>query len=143
MLRQNKLLGNKLLVAVFVVAALAPLVYADVDSHVRIVRLSYVEGDAQMDAGMGAGFQNATMNVPVVQGDRLRTGEDGRVEIQFEDGSTARLAPNSEMTFAEMGLMTSGATVTSISLDEGEAEFNIASHHDNEFTVSAGGKEIR
>ena len=64
------------------------------DSQARIVRLSDVQGSVQIDKNTGMGFENAFLNLPVTQGTQLRTRDRGRAEIEFEDGSTLRLAPN-------------------------------------------------
>lgn len=119
---------------------LAPRVHAQepVDSHARIVRLSYTEGDVQLAGGQDFGFENATLNTPLSERDQIRTGSQGRAEIQFEDGSTIRLAPESQITLSQLGRFSSGATVTSVDLDAGEAEFKIARHGDDSiFTVHA------
>src|SRR5271169_5705804 len=63
-------------------------------SQARIVRLSDVQGSVQIDKNSGLGFESAFLNLPVMQGARLRTRGNGRVEIEFEDGSTMRLGPN-------------------------------------------------
>src|SRR5262245_44683723 len=57
------------------------------DSQVRIVRLSYVDGDVQIDRRDGRGFERAILNMPVTSGVRLRTGDDARAEVEFEKGS--------------------------------------------------------
>ena len=43
-------------------------------------------------------FPHAQINMPVLPGMAVRTGDDGRAEIQFPDGSIARLAPNSAVS---------------------------------------------
>ena len=63
---------------------------AAADSQVRIVRLSDVQGRVQIDKNSGFGFENAFTNLPVMQGIQLRTGANGRAEVEFEDGSTLR-----------------------------------------------------
>ncbi len=110
------------------------------NSHARIVRLSHVEGDVQIDTGNGV--ENATTNVPVTEGARLLTRSDGWAEVQFEDGSTARLAPGTQLTFTQLGRTPSGKTVTAIDLDQGEAEFKIAAHDGAEFAVTARNKTL-
>src|SRR5271170_3539633 len=57
------------------------------DSHVRIVRLSDVKGTLSMDRNTGTGFEATMPNMPVVQGQKLRTA-DGYAEVEFEDNST-------------------------------------------------------
>ena len=58
------------------------------DSQARIVRLSQVDGDVQIDRNTGQGYEKAFINLPITQGAKLRTGQGARAEIEFEDGST-------------------------------------------------------
>src|SRR5436309_1642247 len=133
MLRHKGLLGLISLLAL----SLAPLCRADGDSHVRIVRLSYVEGDVQLASGL-SNYQSASLNTPLAERDQIRTLQDSRAEIEFEDGSTIRLAPDTQITFAELSRLSSGATITAIDLDLGEAEFRVTRHDDDGlFTVRA------
>ena len=65
----------------------------------NVARVSFVQGSVQLLAGQGNDFQQAVMNMPVVDGSRLQTGGDGQAEIEFGDGSVARLTPNSALQF--------------------------------------------
>jgi len=94
------------------------------ESHARIVRLSDVQGAVQMDKNTGLGFEKAFVNLPVVQGSQLRTGANGRAEIEFEDGSSVRLGPNSAVEFSSLGLNDSGKRVSELKLTEGLAYVN-------------------
>ena len=94
------------------------------DSHARIVRLSDVQGSVQIDKNIGLGFENAFLNLPVTQGTQLKTLNNGRAEIEFEDGSTVRLAPHSTLQFDTLGLNDSGKRVSDITLVEGMAYIN-------------------
>ncbi|HEV3039443.1 MAG TPA: FecR family protein [Candidatus Angelobacter sp.] len=125
---------------ILTLCALAPLSYAD--SQARIVRLSYVEGDVQLAHQGSAGFENATLNVPIVEGDQLRSGSTGWAEVEFEDGSTIRLSPGTALIFSELRLLSSGGTATSVDVDQGEAEFNVNHHDSGEFRVTARNKTI-
>jgi hypothetical protein len=123
------------------VFSLAPLSHAqdfdDEDGHdsqARIVRISYVEGDVRLDNGHG--YESATMNVPLTERNWLQTGSDGWAEVQLEDGSLIRLAPGSVIVFTQLARASSGATLTTVDLDQGEAEFKIAKHTDGEFNVT-------
>src|SRR5271168_5008960 len=102
------------LLAVMVCALLA--LPAVADSQARIVRLSDVQGSVQIDKNSGLGFENAFLNLPVTQGTQLRTRDNGRVEIEFEDGSTLRLAPNSQLTFSTLNLNDAGTRISAINL---------------------------
>ncbi len=110
------------------------------DSQARIVRLSYVEGQVRIDTGRG--YESATMNVPVVERTWVQTRSDGWAEVQFEDGSLVRLAPDTVIAFTRLGRLASGGTVTTVDLDQGEAEFKIARHGDSEFDVTVKNKTI-
>src|SRR5712691_10045230 len=74
------------------------------DSQARIVRLSDVQGTVQINKNAGLGFENAFANLPITQGTQLRTRENGRAEIEFEDGSTLRITPNTTVAFGKLGL---------------------------------------
>lgn len=138
----RRLRKTGLLAMIFaLVFALAPLSraqdYQDDDGHdsqARIVRISYVEGSVRLDSGQG--YESATMNVPLTERDWLQTGSDGWAEVQFEDGSLVRLAPDTVIVFTQLARASSGATLTTIDLDQGEAEFKVAQHNDGEFNVT-------
>jgi hypothetical protein len=126
---------------VALVFSLAPLSraqdYQDEDGHdsqARIVRISYVEGDVRLDSGQG--YESATMNVPLMERDWLQTGHDGWAEVQFEDGSLVRLAPDTVIAFTQLARASSGATLTTVDLDQGEAAFKVTKHDDGDFNVT-------
>ncbi|MGC2696716.1 MAG: DUF6600 domain-containing protein [Candidatus Angelobacter sp.] len=110
------------------------------DSHARIVRISYVDGQVRLDRGQG--YESATMNVPITERNWLQTRSDGWAEVQMEDGSVIRLSPDTVIAFTELGRSSSGATITTIDLDQGEAEFKVAKHGDSEFQVTVKNKTI-
>jgi hypothetical protein len=112
------------------------------DSQVRIVRLSYVEGDVQIDRRTGQGLERAIPNMPVTQGVMVKTGSDGRAEVEFEDGSTVRLAPETFVSFPELSLRSSGAKVSSIDVQEGTAYFDLRHKGDDEFSVQVAHREL-
>ena len=66
----------------------------------RAVRLSYVQGQVEIEQGGQAISSQAAANMPLFEGYELTTGQDGQAEIQFEDGSVARLAPDSDLTLS-------------------------------------------
>ena len=73
------------------------------DAASNVARVSFVQGSVQLLAGQGADFAQAVMNMPVLDGSRLQTGEDGQAEVEFGDGSVARLTPNSSLQFGHLG----------------------------------------
>ena len=112
------------------------------DSQARIVRLSQVDGNVQIDRRTGDGFESALENLPIAQGTRLATKDDGRVEIELEDGSTVRLAPNSSLEFTRLSLRDSGGKNTELDLTEGTAYFNIDLAKHDDFVVDLGHRSI-
>jgi FecR protein len=106
------------------------------DSHARIVRLSDVQGSVQIDKNTGLGFENAFLNLPITQGAQLKTLSNGRAEVEFEDGSTLHLAPNSSIDFSALGLSDSGRRISSIDLIDGMAYVNWLGKDDLNLTFS-------
>jgi hypothetical protein len=88
----------------------------------RAVRLSYVDGQVTLAQGGQVLAQQAVANTPLLEGMQLSTADSGKAEIQFEDGSVARLSPDSSMTLQV--LSGSGTTaVAQLLLNGGLAYF--------------------
>src|SRR3954469_18508678 len=98
-------LGQALLVLAVVSLVAAS---AAADSRARIVRLRFVEGNVQMDQRDGRGLQKAFLNMPIGQGTILVARDEGRAEFEFENGSTIRIARDSQLEFRQLGLRTEG-----------------------------------
>lgn len=125
---------SSLIQLVFAILLLSPFTFAD--SQVRIVRLSSVDGDVQIDRNTGAGWEKAFLNLPLTQGVNLQTGSEGRAEVEFEDGSVLRLAPKSLVEFPRLSLQDSGLTVSGIRIVEGTVYVNFRAQKNDEFTIS-------
>lgn len=110
------------LLAIALCVALSIPVLAE--SQARIVRLSDVQGSVQIDKNTGVGYESAFVNLPVTQGTHLRTGANGRAEIEFEDGSSIRVAPNTSVEFDRLGLSDSGKRISEVNLTQGMAYVN-------------------
>lgn len=111
------------------------------ESLARIVRLSQAKGVVQMDRDTGSGFEATSPNMPVVQGVRLRTG-DGLAEVEFEDNSSLRLTPGTEVDFPELKLRQTGAKATVISIKSGSVYLSMAATRDNDFSVQFAGHTL-
>lgn len=103
-------------------------------SKVRIVRLSEVKGNVQLDRNIGRGFEEAMANLPIVEQSRLQTGV-GVAEVEFEDNSTLRLTPDSLVEFPQLELLPSGAKVSTVTLLKGMAYVSLVNTKGNEFTL--------
>ena len=75
-------------------------------SKIRIVRLSFVEGDVQFQRP-GQDWQDARLNLPIEEGFALRTA-NGYAEVEFEDALALRLGINSTVEFTDMSLQNGG-----------------------------------
>lgn len=111
---------------VVLVAAMCALLAlpAVADSQARIVRLSDVQGSVEIDKNTGVGFERAFVNLPVTQGVKLRAGANARAEVEFEDGSSLRLTPNTMVEFSKLALSDSGKRQSQVNLVEGMAYVN-------------------
>ena len=89
----------------------------------RAVRLSNVDGHVQVVQGDQVIADPAIVNTPLFEGTQIVTMDDGKAEIQFEDGSVARLSPNSSLTLAVL----KPDDGTEMSVDSGLAYFELQS----------------
>jgi hypothetical protein len=116
---------GKMLAMWAVLAAVFLVISASAESKARIVRLSDVEGTVQMDRAAGDGFDKAFINLPVIEGSKLKTGKDGRAEVEFEDGSALHLAPDSEVDFTRLVLGNDGQKLSTLQLVSGTVYANL------------------
>jgi hypothetical protein len=106
------------------------------DSQARIVRLSDLDGNVQVDRGNG--FEKAVRNMPITQGMSIQTEQGALAEVEFENGSTVRLAPNSEVLFPLLSLADSGAKQSTVEVKQGTAYFNLARDKRGQFKIAVG-----
>jgi len=128
------------MLAVFVAACV--VVPASAESRVRIVRLSDVQGNVQIDRAAGNGFEKAFLNLPVIEGSRLKTGNDGRAEVEFEDGSALRIVPNSEIEFTRLALGDDGQKLNTVQLNAGATYLNARAKNGDQFTLNFGHESV-
>ena len=110
------------------------------NSKVRIVRLSEVKGEVQLDRSTGQGFEPAIANIPIIENAQLQTAT-GAAEVEFEDNSTLRVAPDSLVTFPQLEMQPSGVKVSTIALQKGMVYLSLLNTKD-EFTVEFGQEKI-
>lgn len=112
-----------LAVLAFAAAFLTPSLHADNAAPVgQAVRLSSVDGQVRIAQGGQVLADPALMNTPLFEGTQILTSDDGRAELQFDDGSVVRISPNSSLTLAALG---SQGGNTEIVLDGGLAYFEL------------------
>jgi hypothetical protein len=103
--------------------------------YARVVRLSLVQGDVQMARSGDSAWEKAVVNMPIEQGFTIGTN-DGRAEIEFESGATARLAEKSGLRFDELAL-SNGGRITRLTLTQGTATFYANLKSDDTFVVAS------
>ncbi len=115
------------------------------DSNVRIVRLSNIYGDAQVNHNdKDQGFVHAVLNMPVTSGMWLYTPSGGRAEVQFENGSTVRTIDDAQIQFEKLALANSGGKIDVINVDHGIVYLNFRSvNKDDQIRINASGRMIR
>src|SRR5450432_1854310 len=139
------MLSRKLEVVPVALAALVLSLYSIpsfADSQVRIVRLSSVDGNVQIDRNTGQGYEKAFLNLPVTQGTKLRIKGEGRAEIEFEDGSTLRIASDTLVEFPQLSLLDSGAKASNMNVAAGTAYINFAGAKDELLTLTFGKQKV-
>ncbi len=67
------------------------------DDYFRLARLSYLDGHVSFQHSGDVDWTAASINMPLQPGDRVYTGNEGRAEIEFDDGSVYRLAENTDV----------------------------------------------
>src|SRR5258708_1746969 len=113
-------------------------------SHARIVRLSVVQGDVRFArdvkgdrlADSSAGWEAAALNLPIRQGYVVAT-DNGRAEVEFENGAMAFLAENTVLEFYDLSSEDGGFT-TRLILRQGSAEFYANPGRADYFSVTGG-----
>lgn len=98
--------------------------------------ISYFEGDVQINRLDGQ-IDNAIINMPLVAGDLIVTGQDGRVEFQFDNGTIFRLDRYSELKLITVlaPSLTSKWKITTLELLRGQSYSINQSYHLEMFQV--------
>ncbi|MFN3480328.1 MAG: FecR domain-containing protein, partial [Thermodesulfovibrionales bacterium] len=88
--------------AMFILTVLILLPSIAFSSLTGEIRLSLVEGDVQVRPGDTEEWFPASINTPVLEGDRLWVPDRGRLEMQLRDGSILRLNENTSLDVLRM-----------------------------------------
>ena len=110
-------------------------------SKVRIVRLSETRGQVQLDRNNGRGFEPGITNLPIVEKSVLKTGE-GAAEVEFEDNSSLRVAPDSVVEFTQLERMANGGTASTVHVTRGMVYVSLLKSTNNQFNVAFGDNNL-
>jgi len=98
-------------------------------SHARVVRLSYVSGTVMLKRPGSADTERAMVNVPIQEGFELSTSQGSYAEVEFENGSTARLGEHSKLLFHQLALDADGNKLNGMTFGQGYATFHFLPEH--------------
>lgn len=113
-----------------------------VSSHVRIVRLSFVDGSVLVKRPGAQRWAKAIVNTPIEQGFAVSTSENSFAEVQFENGSTARLGQLSRLNFTELALNPKGDKINHLAFVQGYGTFHLVPQHGDVYSVEAANSVI-
>jgi ferric-dicitrate binding protein FerR (iron transport regulator) len=98
-------------------------------SHARVVRLSYVGGTVMVKRPGSAEEEPAMVNVPIQEGFELSTSGGSYAEVEFENGSTARIGELSKLLFHQLALDADGNKLNGMTFEQGYATFHFLPEH--------------
>src|SRR5271154_4894467 len=132
-----------LLLCLAALALEAPPAAADL-GHARIIRLSLVQGDVRFTRDAHGDpltsdrnlWETAVLNLPIREGYVLAT-DQGRAEVEFENGAMAFLNENTVLEFYDLSL-DEGAHTTRLVLRQGSASFYVNPSSGDYFSVTGG-----
>ncbi len=76
----------------------------DTDPEVtdRVARISFIRGDVKIRRVGSDDWEKAVLNLPLIEGDQVATGDDARVEIQLNSYAHIRLDRNAFLKFSTL-----------------------------------------
>ena len=104
-------------------------------SHVRVVRLSYVSGTVGVKRPASTEWAKAQVNTPIQEGFELSTSANSYAEVEFENGSTARLGEFSKVTFDQLAMDENGNKLNRLTFEQGYATFHLLPEHHDAYSV--------
>src|SRR5262245_53874749 len=75
---------------------------AQVDVEPGVARVSFIRGDVSTQRGDSGESSAATLNTPLVAGDKIYTGERSRAEVQLDFANVLRLEEGAEANIATL-----------------------------------------
>jgi hypothetical protein len=124
-----------LILALFSFSAFA---HAD-STSTRAARLTYLQGAVTVSQPSNAESVPAQLNLPLLTGVQIATGNDGQAEVEFEDGSVVRLTPNTVLSLDNLAIEPDGTFVTNLSLLQGLAYCELRATPQYRYMLNAGG----
>jgi hypothetical protein len=127
--------AHRLVISLFALVLSAGTVLAQAPDTTAVVRLSYVQGQVKILQGDTTQFDQAQANMPLLAGYTLSTGEDGQAEVEFTDGSVARVTPNSQLRLDTLPSAEARNEPTEVTMVSGLGYFELNTANGQRFKV--------
>ncbi len=88
---------RRLSLLIVVMGVASCMAFASDEGYSRIARISYLEGHVSFQHPNEVDWSAASINMALQPADRIYTGDDGRAEVEFDDGSVLRLAERTDL----------------------------------------------
>ena len=75
------------------------------------------------------------VNTPIQEGFELSTAANSYAEVEFENGSTARLGEFSKVSFDQLAMDENGNKLNRLTFEQGYATFHFLPEHHDAYTV--------
>ncbi len=112
-------------------------------SHVRVVRLSFVEGTVRVRRPGSEEWASATVNTPIEEGFSVATGKKSFAEVQFENGSAVRFGELSGVEFYGVGAVRTGRPCKPPDArGRRYVTFHVLPDHHDEYLLNASGVSV-
>jgi len=102
------------------------------NSDTGVARISLIHGDVSTQRGDSGDWGNATLNSPVVSGDRVSTGAGARTEVQLDYANILRLDQNTEANVTGLS-----RTQIQIQLARGLANYSVLKDSEADVEIDA------
>jgi hypothetical protein len=127
--------GHRLVISLLALVATAGTLLAQVPATTALVRLSYMQGEVKILQGEATQFDQAQANMPLLAGYTLSTGQDGQAEVEFTDGSVARVTPNSQLRLDKLPAADERDEPTEVTVLSGLGYFELNTSNGQHFLV--------
>jgi len=101
-----------------------------------------LQGDVVVDHLDNTAGDPAQINMPLAEGSRLTTGENGQAEVEFEDGSVVRVTPNSSLDLSVLSVDPAENFHTQMTVLHGLIYAELRASSKYFYVVDAGGELV-
>ena len=108
----------------------------------RYARLGEFDGKPEAQIHAADGWQPVVRNMPLPQSARVQTPAGSHAEIELDEGSVVRIAPDSLLELSDYTRLSSGQRITLLSLDRGLAYFTGQARRQDALMLAVPGAQI-